>query len=158
MQTTIPNDKVTLLSSRLLFKKFCAIWVLFDLFFVYLGRCIICAISFDLERSWYRKVAHSARLELATYALEVRCSIRLSYECIFFYIFRRNLHSEVKVLKTFCIYPLLKSDFFYNFFYLGLLKRSKKANLTVAATSSKRVANPLESRKIIEWGIFIIFI
>ena len=77
---------------------------------------------------------------------------------LFFIVFRRDLCSEVKVLKTFCIYPRAEIDFFYNFFYLGLLNRSKKANLTVAATSSKRAANPLESRKIIEWGIFIIFI
>ena len=33
------------------------------------------------------EVAHPAGLEPATYALEVRCSIQLSYGCILFYLF-----------------------------------------------------------------------
>ena len=70
----------------------------------------------------------------------------------------KSIRKSLKVLKTFCIYPRTEIDFFYNFFCLGLPKPSKKTNLTVAATSNKRAANPLESRKTIVCGIFIIFI
>jgi len=49
---------------------------------------------------------------------------------LFFIVFRRDLCSEVKVLKTFCIYPRAEIDFFIIFFaLLYRIKQKKKTSL-----------------------------
>src|SRR5210317_1441461 len=101
--------------NRTLFVRFYLIWVYLVLFvrsaLIWTSHVYLKCFVRSGQLHYFRRLIRSGRWSVAGACLFGACRPT----CTFFIVFKRNLCSEVKVLKTFCIYPRAEIDFFYNF-------------------------------------------